>query len=161
MRKRLSTEQFIAAFGKRVAPSPAKALPVVTFTEQITFHWNGDEVRVVHLAPAHTDGDAIIHFVGADVIHTGDTFFNGFYPFMDVSSGGRLDGMIAAAEQVLDMAGPETKIIPGHGPLATRNDLVAYRNMLGGVRTRVMLLVAKGLTVDEVIAAKEKEVMEI
>lgn len=154
VRQRMSTEQFIEAFNARTPPSPAAALPVITFTESVTFHWNGDEIHVFHVHPAHTDGDAIIHFRRANVIHMGDTFFNGIYPFIDVSSGGNIHGMIAAADQALGLAGPDTRIIPGHGPLATTQDLTAYRDMLVDVRNRVAALIADGKTRDEAVASK-------
>jgi glyoxylase-like metal-dependent hydrolase (beta-lactamase superfamily II) len=102
---------------------PKDALPVLTFAHGLTFHLNGEEARVIHLAKAHTDGDAIIHFPGADVIHTGDICFNGMFPFIDLNSGGSVDGYIAGQEKIITMAGENTKIIPGHGPLATRADL--------------------------------------
>lgn len=154
VRRRMATDQFLAAFQRAVPASPPEALPVVTFTDQVTFHWNGHTVRVQHLDPAHTDGDSAVHFVEADVLHTGDTFFHGFYPFMDASSGGRLDGMIAAAERLLSLADGDTRIVPGHGGLATRADLQAYRDMLAGVREVMAPLVAAGQSVDEVVAAK-------
>lgn len=154
VRQRMATDQFLAAFGRKVPASPKAALPVITFTDRVTFHWNGHTVQVQHLDPAHTDGDSAVHFVEADVLHTGDTFFHGFYPFMDASSGGRLDGMIAAAERLLGMADEDTRIIPGHGPLATRADLQAYRDMLAGVRDTLRPLVAAGKSDDEIVAAK-------
>ena len=154
VRKRMSVEQFMAAFDKKVPASPAVALPVVTFTEEVTFHLNDDDIHVIHVASAHTDGDSIIHFPGANAIHTGDVFFNGMYPFIDVGSGGSIDGMIAAAERCLALAGPETKIIPGHGPLADRAALAAYRDMLVDVRGAVMALVRAGQTREQVVAAK-------
>ena len=154
VRRRMSTEQFIAAFNSTVPAAPYDALPVVTFTESVTFHWNGDEIHVFHVHPAHTDGDALIHFRRSNVLHMGDTFFNGGYPFIDVSSGGTIHGVIAAADEVLALAGPETKIIPGHGPLAGVDDLSEYRNMLLDVRNRVASLIADGRTRDQVIAAK-------
>ena len=117
VRRRMSSEQFIALFGNKIPASPEDALPVVTFTDAITFHWNGDEIRVYHVPPAHTDTDSIVHFVKADVVHTGDVFFNGSYPFIDTSSGGRIDGVIEAAERVLAGTGPATRFIPGHGPV--------------------------------------------
>ncbi len=153
VRKRMSTEQFLKAFNMRTPPSPPGALPVVTFTDAVTFHWNGDDIRVFHVAPAHTDGDAVIHFQKANVIHAGDTFFNGMYPFIDASSGGSLDGMIAAADRILDLADDETKIIPGHGPLANKADLITFRDMLATVRTRIRELIEAGKTRDEVVAA--------
>ena len=154
VRKRMSTEQFIEAFDARVPPSPAAALPVVTFADSITFHWNGDDIRVFHVGPAHTDGDSVIHFQKANVIHAGDTFFNGLYPFIDSSSGGSIDGMIAAAELVLAIADEKTKIIPGHGPLCQKAQLQASYDMLVVARDRIRKLMDEGNTRDEVIAAK-------
>ena len=154
VRRRMSTEQFMAAFGRKIEPSPEAALPVVTFTDAVTFHWNGDEIRVYHVPPAHTDGDAVIHFVKADVLHMGDVFFNGSYPFIDASSGGRIDGYIAAADRVLAGITERTQIIPGHGPLGTKADLQAFRDMLKTARDRIAKLKAEGKSRDEVIAAK-------
>ena len=154
VRKRMSTEQFMAAFGRRIEPSPEAALPVVTFTDAVTFHWNGDEIRVRHVTPAHTDGDSIIHFVKADVVHMGDVLTNGSFPFVDTSSGGRVDGFIAAADGVLAVATEKTRIIPGHGPLATKADLQAFRDVVKTVRDRVAKLKAEGKTREQAIAAK-------
>jgi glyoxylase-like metal-dependent hydrolase (beta-lactamase superfamily II) len=154
VRKRMSTEQFMAAFGRKVEPSPEAALPVVTFTDAVTFHWNGDEIRVHHVAPAHTDGDSVIHFVKADVVHMGDLFTNGSFPFVDTSSGGRVDGFLAAADGVLGVATEKTRIIPGHGPLGTKADLQAFRDMVATVRDRVAKLKAEGKTREQAIAAK-------
>jgi cyclase len=154
VRRRMSSEQFIALFGNKIPASPEDALPVVTFTDAITFHWNGDEIRVYHVPPAHTDTDSIVHFVKADVVHTGDVFFNGSYPFIDTSSGGRNDGVIEAADRVLAGTGPATRFIPGHGKVGSRADLEAYRDMLKAVRDRVAKLKAEGKSRDEAIAAK-------
>ncbi|GIV60950.1 MAG: cyclase [Rhodothermaceae bacterium] len=154
VRRRMSTEQFIEAFNTRTPPAPPAALPVVTFTDAVTFHWNGDEIHVFHVDPAHTDGDAIIHFRRANVIHMGDTYFNGMYPFIDVSSGGTLSGMIAAVDRVLAMTDDATKIIPGHGPLSNRAELMAYREMLATVHARMKALIADGKSRDEAIAAR-------
>ena len=154
VRRRMSAEQFNAAFNNRTPASPAGALPVVTFTDTVTFYLNGDSIVVFHVNPAHTDGDAIIYFRAANVLHAGDTFFNGFYPFVDVSSGGSIEGMIAAADRMLAVANANTKIIPGHGPLATRVELQTYREMLVGVRDRVQRAMAGGKTLEQVLAAK-------
>jgi cyclase len=154
VRMRMSAEQFLEAFGQKVPPSPEKALPVVTYDSSVTFHVNGDDVRGFHVAPAHTDGDSVVVFTKANVVHMGDLFFNGFYPFIDLSSGGSFDGMIAAADQVLAMTDAGTKFIPGHGPVGTRADLEKYRDMLKGVRAAIQPLVAAGKTADEVVAAK-------
>jgi len=126
----------------------------VTFTDAVTFHWNGDEIRAYHVPPAHTDGDVIIHFAKADVVHMGDVFFNGGYPFIDTSSGGRIDGVIAAAERVLGGIGEKTRLIPGHGPVGTKADLQAYRDGLKTLRDRIAKLKAEGKTRDQAIAAK-------
>jgi cyclase len=154
VRRRMSAEQFNATFDRKTPPSPEGALPVVTFTDAVTFHWNGDEIRVYHVPPAHTDGDAIVHFVKANVVHAGDVFFNGGYPYVDVSSGGRIDGVIAAAERVLGGIDDKTRIIPGHGPVGTKADLQAYRDVLKTLRDRIAKLKAEGRSRDEVIAAK-------
>ena len=153
-RRRMSTEQFIQAFNMKVPASPTAALPVITFSDTITFYTNDDTVRTFHVANAHTDGDAIIFFIRANVVHMGDTFFNGRYPLIDVSSGGSLHGMIAAANQGLAMTNAETRFIPGHGPLATRADLVRYRDMLVTVRDRVGKLIAQHRTLKQILDAK-------
>ncbi|MEM7221428.1 MAG: MBL fold metallo-hydrolase [Pseudomonadota bacterium] len=132
----------------------APALPVVTFSEAVTFHLNGEEVRVFKVAPGHTDGDAIVHFTGSDVIHMGDIFFNGLYSFFDRSSGGRLDGMIAALQQGLALAGLETKFIPGHGPLADRDDIEAHTARMVEIRRRVAEAIEQGVSKADFIAAK-------
>jgi glyoxylase-like metal-dependent hydrolase (beta-lactamase superfamily II) len=154
VRVRMSKENFIAQFQRKVPPSPEGALPVVTFGDAVTFHWNGDEIRVHHVPPAHTDGDSIVHFVKADVVHMGDLFFKGNYPFVDVSSGGTVDGIIGAADRVLAAVTDKTKIIPGHGPLATKADLQAYRDTVKTVRDRVAKLKAEGKTKEQAVAAK-------
>lgn len=154
VRKRMSTGQFLEALDRKVEPAPGAALPIVTFTGSVTFHLNGDEIRVMHVDPAHTDGDAIVHFTKADVLHLGDTFFNGRYPFIDESSGGSVDGVIDAIDRGLRIAGEDTKIIPGHGPLATKNDLRAYRGMLFEVRSRIREALKQKKTVEEIVAAR-------
>ena len=154
VRERMSTEQFLAAFNNRVPPSPKGALPVVTFNDRVTFHLNGDEIHAFHVDPAHTDGDSVVHFREADVVHAGDLYFNGIYPFIDVSTGGGIDGVIAAIEEILGLVGPETKIIPGHGPLSNRQELVSYLAMLKTVRENVVALIEKGRSQEEIVAAK-------
>jgi cyclase len=154
VRKRMTVDQFIADLDIKIPPSPRVALPVVTFTDAVTFHLNGDEIHAIHVPPAHTDGDCLVYFRKANVLHMGDTFFNGLYPFFDRSSGGSVDGMIAAAEKALSMVDGSTKIIPGHGPLADKKALEAYLSMLRAARGRVKTLVDAGKTADEVVAAK-------
>ncbi len=154
VRKRMSTDQFIETLQMKFPPSPETALPVVTFADAVTFHWNAEEIRVYHVPPGHTDGDSIVHFVKADVVHMGDLFMNGFYPFIDTSSGGRVDGVIGAADRVLAAASDKTRIIPGHGALATKADLQAFRDTVKTLRDRIAKLKAEGKTKDAVIAAK-------
>jgi glyoxylase-like metal-dependent hydrolase (beta-lactamase superfamily II) len=138
VRARMSTEQFLAAMNMKVPPSPKDALPVVTFADGVTLHLNGDTLHVIHVANAHTDGDSLVHWQKANVLHMGDTFFHrASFPFIDLSSGGSIDGVIAAANRGLQIAGPATRIIPGHGPVATRAELAAYRDMLVDIRSKV------------------------
>lgn len=153
VRARMATEQVMTLRGQTVPASPEAALPVVTFDDALTFHWNGGEIHAFHVDPAHTDGDAIVHFRSVNALHMGDTFFNGFYPFVDVDSGGSIDGMIAAVEHALTLADDATRIIPGHGPLSDRAGLVAYRDMLRAVRAAVQKEIDAGKSLDEVVAA--------
>lgn len=134
-------------------PAPDGALPVVTFSDQVSFYWNGRDIRVIHLTKAHTDGDAIIHFRDANVIHTGDIYFNGGYPYIDLDSGGTFEGLIAAQEKILSLCDDGTKIIPGHGPLSSKAILAPYVAMLKDVRARIAALIAEGLTEDQVVKA--------
>jgi glyoxylase-like metal-dependent hydrolase (beta-lactamase superfamily II) len=153
VRARMSVDQFMARVNRTVPASPAGALPVVTFTQAVTFHLNGDELHAFHVPHAHTDGDAIIRFRRANVIHMGDTFFNGNYPFIDLSSGGNVNGVITAADTALALADDATRIIPGHGRLATKSDLRAYRDVLVAVRDRVRGGIAAGQSLDQIKAA--------
>ena len=130
VRRRMNAPQFQEALARNTPASPSVALPIVTFNDTVTFHWNGDEIRVFHVDPAHTDGDSIIHFVNANVFHMGDTFFKNAYPFVDLDSGGDFDGVIAAATKVLAIVEDDSKIIPGHGELATKADLQTYIEVL-------------------------------
>jgi cyclase len=154
VRKRMSSEQFMKAFNQKVPPSPAAALPLVTFVDSLSFHVNGDDIEAFHVPPAHTDGDAIVYFRKANVLHMGDTFFNGMYPFVDLSSGGTIAGMIGACDRGLSMGDAATKIIPGHGPSGNKADLKAFRDMLVATRDAVAPLVKAGKTLDEAKAAK-------
>ncbi len=153
VRKRMSTDQFIEAFQRKVEAAPPVALPVITFAESLTFHWNGEQIDVMHVHDAHTDGDSVIYFRKSNVVHTGDVYFNGMYPFIDVGSGGSIDGMIAAAEQVLKQTDARTRIIPGHGELSDAAGLREYIAMLKTVSKRVHELVDQGKSREEVIAA--------
>jgi cyclase len=154
VRKRMSTDQFIEFLNMKIKTEARSALPVVTFTRDVTFHLNGDEIHVLHVANAHTDGDALVHFRGSDVVHMGDVYFNEMYPFIDTSSGGTIDGVIAAVDRALELTGDNTRIIPGHGALATRADLKAYRDMLATVSARIRDGVRSGRKLEEVVASK-------
>ena len=151
VRRRLTTEQLIALAGStsRQAPTGKPGLPVVTVAGELTFHVNGDEVNAFHAPRAHTDGDLVVHFRKSDVVHMGDTYFNGFYPFIDVGSGSTAEGVVAAADRVLALAGEKTKIIPGHGSLASKADLQAYRDMLATAVQRLKAARAGGKSEDD------------
>ncbi len=141
VRKRMSANQ-----------SAKEALPVVTFTDDIMFHLNGDDVLISHVHNAHTDGDAIIYFTNNNVIHTGDTYFNGKFPFIDTKSGGSINGYIAAVEKVLLLADDQTKIIPGHREASNKAELKVFYNMLVTIRDRIQAEIDKGKTLEEVTA---------
>jgi glyoxylase-like metal-dependent hydrolase (beta-lactamase superfamily II) len=154
VRKRLAKGQFMKVFNANIPPSPPKALPVITFDDSVTFHWNDETLEVVHARSAHTDGDAVIYFKSTNVVHVGDLFFNGIYPFIDGESGGSMEGVIAGVGEVLDRIDDNTKVIPGHGPLGNKTDLKAYRDMLAGVHERMTKLIKAGKHIDEIVAAK-------
>ena len=154
VRKRMSRENFIEFLNMKTQPDPKEALPVVTFAADVTFHLNDDEVYVFHVPRAHTDGDSLIHFRKSNVIHMGDTFFNKLYPFIDTSSGGTVDGMVAAVDKALAIGNDGTKYIPGHGPLASKADLQAYRTMLATTADRIRTQVRAGAKLEDVVAAK-------
>ena len=150
VRRRMSIEQVLR--GTPVPASPAGALPVVTFAEGLNFHLNGDEIRVLHVEHAHTDGDALVFWSRANVLHMGDTFFNGMLPFIDLDSGGSVDGVLAALGRALEIANDGTVIIPGHGPVARRAELVRYRDMIAGLRDRVRAEMRAGRSLDQIKA---------
>ena len=154
VRRRMSAVQVATLSGRQTPPSPPEALPVVTFEESLSLHLDGDDLEVSHVANAHTDGDAIIRFRKANVVHMGDTFFVGSYPFIDSNSGGTLDGMIAATARMLGEVDAQTRIIPGHGPLSGKAELQEFHDMLATIRERVAKLIKQKKTLDEVIAAK-------
>ena len=154
VRKRLSAEQYNAIFDRKTPPSPAVALPIVTFNDSVTFHLDGEDITCFHVPNAHTDGDAIVWFRKANVVHMGDCLFNGRYPVLDVSAGGSTAGMIAAADRMLAVINADTKLIPGHGALATRKDLEAFRDMMKKAQSVVKGLVASGKSLEEIQKAK-------
>ncbi len=152
-RSRMTTEQFIAAFNSRTPAAPYDALPKVTFTESVTLHLNGETLQVMHVSNAHTDGDAIIFFKESNVIHTGDVYVRYGLPFIDQPHGGSIDGMIKGTDQIIALANDVTKIIPGHGAIATKKDLIEYRAMLQTLRDRIAGAMSKGKTLTEIIAS--------
>ena len=152
VRRRMSMDQVVR--GDAVPPSPAGALPVITFSDSTTFHLNGDDLRVVHVEHAHTDGDALVYWTHANVLHMGDCFWNGLLPFIDLDSGGSIDGAIAAAETGLGLANETTVIIPGHGPIGRRADLLRYRDMLRTLRDRVAAGIRARRSLDQIKALR-------
>ena len=154
VRRRMSSGQFIEFFKRDEPPSPPGALPVVTFTDELTFHLNGGEIIAIHLPGAHTDGDAAIYFRRANLVHMGDVFVRYGFPFIDLSTGGSLGGMVRAVDRVLGLINDGTRLIPGHGKVASRADLRAYRDMLATIHDRVQKQTTAGATLDQIIAAK-------
>jgi len=153
-KKRMSQQQTIPVLNVTFPPSPAEALPQQTFPSNHKLQANGEALALQHFAPAHTDSDIYVHFEKANVLHMGDTFFNGLYPLVDAGSGGKFNGMIAAADKGLSLANNDTKIVPGHGPLGNKADLTKFRDMLVTARDRVQKLKSSGKTVEEAAATK-------
>jgi len=151
---RMSEPHEIAVLGLNVPASPMDALPQQTFKDTHQLTANGENLHLAHFAPAHTDTDIYVHFEKADVLHAGDCFFNGIYPFIDAGTGGRIGGMVAANEKVLSLAGRNTKIIPGHGPLGNKTDVEKFRDMLATAQDRVQKLKSSGKSMEEAVAAK-------
>jgi len=154
VRTRMEKQNYITGVDRDIPPSPPDALPTTTFTDKLVLHFAGEEIRVMHVDPAHTDGDSFVYFARADVLHLGDTCFSGMYTFFDVNAGGSLDGIIQALDKALKIATDKTQIIPGHGGPLNKPGLAEYRNMLTTVRDRVRTLIKDGKSRDEVIAAK-------
>lgn len=154
VRTRMASDQFIALMKRTVPASPAIALPVVTFDNMTTLHLNGEAIKAVHVAPAHTDGDALIVFTRANVIHMGDVYFASGYPFIDLSSGGSVRGVIAAVDKGLALGNATTRYIPGHGSVGDRAALTAYRAMLADIVDKVAAGIKAGKSVEALVAAK-------
>ncbi len=157
VRKRLASGGEVKAFNMVVPPADSEALPVMTYSETMTLHHNGFELLLDYSSPAHTDGDSVVYFYKDSnlvTVHMGDLFFNGFYPFIDASSGGSSHGMLAGVKNVLSQVGDNTPIIPGHGPLATKADLQRYFDFLQAAIGRIEALKNKGKSLPEVVAAE-------
>jgi glyoxylase-like metal-dependent hydrolase (beta-lactamase superfamily II) len=153
-RNRLASPQEVKFFHLKLQPSPTSALPQQTFIDKQKLFVNNDELDLVYMPDAHTDTDIYIHFVGGNVLHCGDVFFNGFYPFIDTGTGGTINGMIRGADACLAVADDKTKVVPGHGPLGDKDALQKYRDMLATVATRVEKLKSSGQSLDQTVAAK-------
>ena len=154
VRKRLEAGGFMEAFKREVPPAPKDALPVITFDGQVTFHVNGYDIEAINLPPAHTDGDSVVIFKGANAVHMGDLYFNGLYPVIDWGSGGHIDGVIAAVDHVLPLLDEQSKVIPGHGPLSNKAELKAYRDMLAAIAAPMRKAIKSGKTKEQVQAMK-------
>jgi glyoxylase-like metal-dependent hydrolase (beta-lactamase superfamily II) len=153
-RLRMTEPQYLAEYSMEVPAAAAEALPVVTYDDSLVLNLNGDRLELLHAPAAHTDGDGIAWWAEANVVHLGDVFYSGGYPFIDTDSGGSLAGLVAAVETVLSRADARTLVVPGHGSVATRAELAAYRDMLVAVGRRVRELAEQGRNLEEVLAAE-------
>lgn len=152
--KRMSEAQYNPLFKATTPPAAKNAQPKISFSDNMSFHINGEHLKVLHVANAHTDGDSMVQFSKSNVIHTGDVFFSGAYPFIDTASGGSVMGYIAAVEKLLSLVDGKTKIIPGHGPLSSKKELQAYYLVLTTARDRIQKLIDDGKSLEEVQALK-------
>ena len=154
VRKRLASGS--KNLGGETPPAPKDALPVITFNDRASLHVNGEEIRAVHFPHGHTNGDSVIYFTQSNVVHMGDDFFNGMYPFVDVDNGGSVKGMLAAVDNVLSTMPDDAKVIPGHGPLSDKAGLRAFAEVLRGTSGAVAKAVAAGKTLDQM---KEEKIL--
>ncbi len=152
--KRMSVGGAITALKQNYTPAPKAALPVITFSQTTTFRMNGDDVTSTHLPPAHTDGDSFVRFTKANVIHTGDVFAAYRYPFIDPESGGSVKGVLRAIDLLLPLMDDNTKVIPGHGGVSGKKDVLAYRKMVSTAISKIEPMVKSGRTLQQVIDAK-------
>ena len=153
VKKQLSSVHDVPFVGLRDGHYPEQAIPTVTYSSTMALRQGSQRLTLANYGPAHTDGDTIIYITPANVVVVGDIFSNAFYPIIDLTSGGSIDGMILSIDRILAQTDERAKIVPGHGPVATRADLQAYRDMLAQVRQRIQELIAAGKTMDEVVAA--------
>jgi len=150
VRKRLSTEQRSEVFKSTTPPAPKEALPIITFNQSLTVHFNGEEIRVIHFPQGHTDGDSVIFFSTSNVVHLGDDFFAGRFPFVDLESGGTVEGLIRNIGEIIGKIPAGAKLIPGHGPISTIDDLKKYHGMLQQTTEIVRQKIAGGKTLEQV-----------
>jgi len=148
-RKRLQSGGSIQAFKMEIPPAPKAALPVVTFDDKVVVHINGEDIRAIHFPNGHTDGDIVVFFPQSNVVHMGDDFFAGMFPFVDLESGGSVQGLIDDVAQIIPMLPPDVKIIPGHGPLASLDDLKKFEDMLRGTSAAVAAAIKQGKSLDQ------------
>ena len=154
VRKQMGMAHDMKMLNFKVPPSPEKARPLLTYRKQVNLHMDGEDVRVFHVAPGHTDGDSVVYFPNANVIHMGDLYFEGLYPYIGIYSGGSIDGMIKVIHEILPMIDGNTKVVPGHGPLSNKGQLQEYVSMLTAIRDNVNRLLKEGKTMEQVVAAK-------
>jgi cyclase len=154
VRKRMSVESFVAVFERKIPAAAPNALPIVTFTRDVTFHLGGEEIAVVHVASAHTDSDSFVRFSKANVLHLGDCYLNDSFPVVDSVNGGSFSGLVAAADTALGMIDAQTRIIPGHGATATGKELREWRDMVATIDDRVKKGAAAGKSLEQIKAER-------
>ena len=150
VRKRLATEQRSTVFNRTTPPSPKEALPVITFDNSLSVHFNGEDIRAIHFPQGHTDGDSVIFFSSSNVVHLGDDFFAGRFPFVDLESGGTVEGLVRNIGELIGKIPAAAKLIPGHGPISTLDDLKSYHRMLQQTTEIVRQKIAAGKTLEQV-----------
>ena len=153
-RKRMQTKSYNAFFNSVTPASPKDALPVITFPKNMSLHANGEDIQLIYVNPAHSDGDAIVWFPEANVVHLGDIYIGELYPIIDVANGGDVNGYAPAIDHVLRLIDEETAVVPGHGPVGYKADLIAYRNMIATIRDRVKTMLDDGKDIDEILDAR-------
>lgn len=152
VRERMAKEQVNKVFNRTTPPRDADALPVITFSDKLNFHLNEEDIELIHLDKGHTDGDVIVHFKKANVYHMGDAFVRYGYPFIDVSSGGSFSGFLSSLDRILALTNDNSKIIPGHGEVATKADVKALRDKLYDIRDQVLIALKKGNKAEDIPA---------
>lgn len=150
VRKRLATEQKSAVFNNTTPASPKEALPVITFNNSLSVHFNGEDIRAIHFPQGHTDGDSVIFFSASNVVHLGDDFFAGRFPFVDLESGGSVEGLVRNIGELIGKIPADAKLIPGHGPISTLDDLKSYHRMLQQTTEIVRGKIAAGKTLEQI-----------
>lgn len=151
VRKRLSTEQFSDFFKRSVPPLSEKGLPIITFSDNMTIYQNDDKIHIIHMDNGHTDGDSIVFFTKNNVIHVGDDFSDKAYPFIDISSGGTVDGLISSLKTISSRINDETKVVSGHTGISNKTKVNEYANMLTDVRNKTSQMITEGKTLEDII----------